>query len=187
MRPQKVNDKELLEGLMEVIRSNGYDGSSLNVLSESAGLKKASLYHRFPDGKQEITSAVLIYVEDWINENIYKLLSINTITPEKRLEKVTQNINNLYGNGEKICILRALTMDSTIELFGKQIAQIMTKWIDGFTNLGLAFGLNESIAKNKASQSLVLVQGSLIVSKAMSTTTPFQKALLSILSMYKSV
>ena len=70
MRPQKVEDQALLLGLMAVLSAKGYDGASLNELAESSGLQKASLYHRFPAGKKEITSAVLNYVNEWVKKNI---------------------------------------------------------------------------------------------------------------------
>jgi len=56
MRPQKVNNTELVKGLLNVFRSKGYDGASLNDLAVASGLQKASLYHRFPNGKKEIAA-----------------------------------------------------------------------------------------------------------------------------------
>lgn len=49
---------------MSVIRSKGYDCSSLNDLVNSKGLQKASLYYGFPKGEKEITSVVLKYVDE---------------------------------------------------------------------------------------------------------------------------
>lgn len=184
MRPQKVTNQNLLEGLMSVIQSKGYSGSSLNDLANSTGLQKASLYHRFPNGKKEITSAVLTYVEQWVDLNILELLSDKAQKPNERLEIVIEKIDNLYEGGEKNCVLRALTMDNNLDLFGKQLKKIMKNWIRGFTNLGISFGLSEKEARSKAVQTLILVQGSLIVSKAMSTLKPFQQTLNSIKNMY---
>ncbi len=187
MRPQKVTEQNLLEGLLSVIQSKGYEGASLNELASSSGLQKASLYHRFPNGKKEITSAVLSYVDQWVEENIVNLLSDTTIKQEKRLKQVINNIDTLYSGGKKTCVLRALTMDSNIELFGKQLKQIMNNWILGFTNLGVSFGYSQKEAKSKALQILVLVQGSLVVSKALSTMEPFQKSLITISNIYKKI
>jgi AcrR family transcriptional regulator len=184
MRPQKVTNQNLIEGLMSVIQSKGYSGSSLNDLASSTGLQKASLYHRFPNGKKEITSAVLSFVEEWVNINIVELLSDKEQNPNEKLKIVIENIDNLYGGGEKICVLRALTMDNNLDLFGNQLKKIMENWIKGFTNLGISFGLSEKEAKSKAEQTLILVQGSLVVSKAMSTLKPFQQTLNSIKNMY---
>lgn len=171
---------------MSVIQTNGYEGSSLNDLASATDLKKASLYHRFPNGKKEIASAVLTYVEEWVEFNIIEPISDKEKLPTERLKVVIKNIDNLYDGGEKNCVIRTLTMDNNLELFGKQLKNIFSNWIIGFTNLGVSFGFSEKEAKIKAEQVLILIQGSLIVSKAMSTINPFQQTLISIKNMYKS-
>jgi AcrR family transcriptional regulator len=136
MRPQKVEDQPLLDGLMAVLRAKGYDGSSLNELASASGLQKASLYHRFPGGKKELTLAVLLYVKEGITKYIYELLTDQSIPPPERLRGVIRNIHSLYNNGKESCILKALSMDSGVELFGEQIKESMQLWIKAFTALG---------------------------------------------------
>jgi AcrR family transcriptional regulator len=58
MRPAKVSDKQLFERLTDVFRRRGYDGASYADLMKATGLVKASLYHRFPGGKEEMVGAV---------------------------------------------------------------------------------------------------------------------------------
>lgn len=185
MRPQKVEDKALLIGLMSVLSANGYEGSSLNELAESSGLQKASLYHRFPEGKKEITSAVLYYVNEWIHSHIYLLLINPNISPSKRLNSVIENINTLYNNGDSICILRSLSMNTGMELFGQQIKESMQLWLKGFSTFGMHCGFSETIAQEKAFQVLINIQGSLIVSRGLGSTKPFKAALNAIQDMYK--
>lgn len=185
MRPQKVEDQPLLDGLMSVLRAMGYDGSSLNELARSSGLQKASLYHRFPGGKKEITLAVLHYANEWIRKYIYELLTDKSISQPERLCGVIQNINNLYNSGRKSCILKALSMDSGLELFGEQIKESMHLWINAFTALGIDCGFTEEIAREKAFQVLIIIQGSLIVSKGIQSTDPFVSAIESIQKMYR--
>ena len=186
MRPQKVDELTLLKGMMSVLRTKGYDGASLNELAAASGLQKASLYHRFPGGKKEIAAAVLDYVGHWIHENIYELLSNEEIEPSERLDRVIQNIDKLYDQGKDVCIFRSLSMDTGSALFGEQIKKSMGEWIEGFKKLGISFGWEEALAENVAYETLVQVQGSLVVSKGMSTVAPFQKALEAIRKMYIS-
>ena len=54
MRPQKTLDEDVLAGLTEVFQSKGYEAASLQDLARATGLKKASLYHRFPGGKKQM-------------------------------------------------------------------------------------------------------------------------------------
>lgn len=185
MRPQKVEDKALLIGLMTVLSSKGYDGSSLNELAESSGLQKASLYHRFPAGKKQITTAVLNYVNEWIHTKIYLLLINQSIAPSERLNEAIENINSLYNDGDSICILRSLSMNTGIEIFGEQIKEAMQLWINGFTVLGNDFGYSDIVAVEKAYQVLINIQGSLIVSKGLNSTNSYKAAVKAIQNMYK--
>lgn len=185
MRPPKVEEQQLLEGLMGVLRSKGYDGASLNDLANSSGLKKASLYHRFPGGKKEITSAVLLYVNEWVEHNIKDVLIDQNLTPIERLSKAVKNIDALYDRGNEICIIRALSMDTGITLFGEELRIGTQQWIDSFKTLGVDMGFEEAEAHKKAVQVLINIQGGLVVSKAIGNNSPFQQALEGILAMYQ--
>jgi AcrR family transcriptional regulator len=184
MRPQKVENQILIDGLMSVLRAKGYDGASLNELADASGLKKASLYHRFPEGKREIVAAVLTYVNEWLQEHIYNLLTNASIIPDERLKLVLNNINLLYNNGEYSCAIRALSLDSSLEIFGEQIKECMQLWIKGFSALGVAYGFSTEIANEKAYQVLINVQGSLVISKGLGSIEVYQTALNTIEKMY---
>ncbi|MDY8134769.1 TetR/AcrR family transcriptional regulator [Aquimarina sp. 2201CG5-10] len=173
MRPVKVEDKELIEGLNKVFREKGYEGASLNELAEGAGLKKASLYHRFPEGKKEIGLAVLSYSSEWLQKNLYELLNNKEVSPEKRLDMGLSVIRELYSEGEDTCILRSLSMESGMQFFGEEIKKEMNQWIVHFTNLGLDFGFDKEEATKKAIEVLVKIQGSLVITNAMSDNSIF--------------
>lgn len=186
MRPQKVEDTDLLNGLMAVLRAKGYDGASLNELASASGLQKASLYHRYPGGKKAIALAVLNYVDEWVEQHVLELLSNTQISAEERLEKAIENINQLYNNGATACLLRAMSTDNSLQLFGKEIRSSMQKWLDGFSTLGQDLGLKKQDADQKAMEALIAVQGSLVVAKTFGSTGPFQDALRRIKLMYMS-
>lgn len=184
MRPQKVLDIDVLEGFLSVFRAKGYEGAHMNELANAAGLKKASLYHRFPGGKKEMIEAVLLYMEDWTTQNIYNVLSDKAIKPEKRLTKALTNIKDFCNDGKSVCIYRALSMDNGMEFFGITIKRGVEIWIDGFKEIGLALKLNEVEAENMARQTFIDVQGSLILAKTIGSLSPFTETLRNIKSRY---
>ncbi|WP_405205011.1 TetR/AcrR family transcriptional regulator [Aquimarina sp. LLG6339-5] len=186
MRPVKVEDKQLMEGLNQVFRSKGYEGASLNELAEGAGLKKASLYHRFPDGKKGIGLAVLSYSSDWLHKNLYELLMDKKVLKEERLETTLTRIKELYGDGKETCVLRSLSMESGMEIFGDQIKEEMDRWIRNFTEFGLEFGLSRDQSTRIAKQGLISIQGSLVVANAMSDNSLFLDTLEDIKRKYKA-
>ncbi|WP_190809814.1 TetR/AcrR family transcriptional regulator [Flagellimonas sp. S3867] len=182
----KVSDLEILNGLMSVFRAKGYDGASLNELAEATGLKKASLYHRFPGGKKEMTAAVLDFMESWVINKVYNVLSDAKIAPTERLREALANINAVYNEGREVCLYRSLSMDTGMALFGEKIEKGINQWLESFSILGKAVGKDKDTATQMAKQSFIEVQGSLVLSKAMGSTEPFQNAIQQIENRYKT-
>lgn len=172
---------------MSVLRSKGYDGSSLNELAAACGLQKASLYHRYPGGKKDIALAVLQFVGQWTEDNIVAVVADQIKSPQARLQLVLKNVDAIYQSGQASCLMRALSMDSGLVLFGEDLKLSMERWIAAFTTLGLAFGLQKESARETALQVMIQIQGSLVVSKTMQSVLPFTKALVEIEAMYESV
>lgn len=170
-------DAEIFKGLGTVLRSRGYDGASLNELANATGLKKASLYHRFPGGKQEMAAAVLTHLGQWVEEHIFNALSDENMSPKERVINGVAGIKELYNGGSEICIFRALSMESGLELFHKQISDGMQQWINAFKNVGISFHLTPKVAEERAIETLVKIQGSLVVSKGLNDLSVFENAL----------
>ena len=54
-----LSKDEVIGRLMRVFRTFGYSGATLARFSEATGLGKASLYHHFPGGKEELFHAMV--------------------------------------------------------------------------------------------------------------------------------
>lgn len=184
MRPQKVQDIEIMTSLVQAFRSKGYEGTSLADLADSTGLKKASLYHRFPNGKQEMANAVLGYIDEWVDEHIFKALLEENIAPKVRLLNALKEVRNSYDGGKEACIFRALSIGQSVDFFDLQIKNGMNKWINAFENIGSALGLSEQEARKNAMNTLIKIQGSLIVTKGLDDLEIFENTLKEIESSY---
>ena len=60
----RVGREEAVASMSEIFRRYGYEGASLKRLSDASGLGRSSLYHHFPNGKEDMAAAV----RDWIVE-----------------------------------------------------------------------------------------------------------------------
>lgn len=174
----KVTDQELLERLLAAFREVGFDGISMSELGKIAGIQKASLYHRFPNGKLEMAKTVLDYIETESQTSIVGVLKNSSREPQSRLKSAFKAIDALYEGGRLNCILRALSLGSAAELFREQIGGIFSDWIDGFTQVGLEVGKTPKDAKRLAQQVVIRVQGVLVVSRTLQDPSLFQQILL---------
>ena len=184
MRPQKVDDEALMEKMIPLFRSKGYDGTSMQDISEATGLKKASLYHRFPGGKEDMVNAVIAYASIQVKETIIGVLINSTLPKDKKIDKVLKGIKNYYDGGKASCMLRTLSMGSSLQLFGEKLEVGMARWIEAFALFGQEIGYTEEDANRLATETLVMVQGSLVVSNTLGSTAPFLEALEKIRSLY---
>lgn len=176
MAHAKVEHDVVIDKLMEVFRSSGYDGSSMATLAEATQLKKASLYHRFPQGKEEMAHAVLDYVANWAKGRISDVL-VSDSTPEERLDTALKAIDELYDGGRLDCILRALSHGSAANLFQKEIGAIFETLIRSFKHLAVDFGHDEQQAQQLASELMVRIQGTLIVQRSLGQPSMFKTML----------
>lgn len=184
MRPQKVLDKDILIALVKVFRTKGYEGASLSDLSEQTGLKKASLYHRFPKGKQEMANAVLEFTGNWVNDTVFKCLTDKEKSPVERLKNGLDEVNNFYDKGNEACLFKTMSSDTGLELFDHQVKNGILEWIKNFKDLGIAFGFTDKEADEKALKTVIEIQGSLILTKGLNNLNVFKNTLKEIENRY---
>jgi TetR/AcrR family transcriptional repressor of lmrAB and yxaGH operons len=81
------------------------------MLSDETGLEKASLYYRYPAGKDQIVTTVAESVAAWFESNIFELLD-GTGTPRARISLAAERLEEFYSSGSKASILDVLSIQS---------------------------------------------------------------------------
>ena len=175
----KVSDNELMTGFLDVFRKLGYEGASLEELASASGLKKSSLYHRFPGGKKQMAEEVLRFTSSWVGTNITGILK-GAGEPKDRLKSALNNINEFYAGGERACVLRTLSMSTGLNLFSQPISNAFGNLIAGFTKLAEDFGHSPKVAAKLAEDTVIRIQGGLIVSKGTGNLEIFKRMLVDI-------
>ncbi|MEO9968126.1 MAG: TetR/AcrR family transcriptional regulator [Reichenbachiella sp.] len=184
MAEVKVSQEELMIGFLNVFRKMGYDGASMNELAQASGLKKSSLYHRFPGGKQQMAKEVLDFIGSLIRQNVTQVLMQDT-DRSKRLKTALKNIDELYASGKNACVLRTLSMESGLGLFSNVIITIFDDIIRGFAKLARDYDYSKKESQKIAEGVLIKIQGSLILANAQKNTNVFKNALKEIQSTFE--
>ena len=105
---------DMLERLMDLFREKGFDGASVSDISDATGLGKSSLYHHFPDGKEEMAIQVLAHLEDQLERALFEPMR-SAGTPRQKLDRMLETIDRFYDGGKKACLLERLaaSVDAT--------------------------------------------------------------------------
>jgi TetR/AcrR family transcriptional repressor of lmrAB and yxaGH operons len=170
----RVSDEELLGSAAEVFRSHGFEGTTLKLLSNATGLEKASLYHRFPGGKEQIAIAVAERVNGWFTTNVFEPLK-GQGSAAKRVRHVAQKLQQFYGDGTKSCTLDTLSLPGGSDALAQVLRGGLLAWIEAFTQIAKESSHTTAAARARAEQAIVELEGSLVVSRVLGQNRLFLK------------
>lgn len=171
-RPPTIEDAELLIRMGEVFRRYGYDGATLRMLADAAGLKQASLYYRFPGGKEQIALEVMACAGAWFEEQILGPLR-GDAPPRERIARMADKINDYYGGGAVPCPLNMLSTPAAGEELRGWIRHAFESWLEAMARAVMDAGIDEVTARARAERVMAMLQGSLVLASGMGTTAPF--------------
>ncbi len=174
-RPASIRDEELLQRLSTVFRETGYDAASLAALSEATGLKKASLYHRFPGGKEQMAREVVGAAGSWLAKNVLEPLR-SDLPPDRRVARMLEAVDDFYDGGRRSCLLNTLSSTAAGEApFGPEIRGAFEAWIDALATALVDAGVERGVAKARAEHAVASLQGSLVLARGLGSTEPFRR------------
>lgn len=160
--------------LVDVFYEHGFDGTSLSIISERTGLQRASLYHHFPGGKEEMAKAVIEYADRWGEEFIAKLVMDNSMPPKMRLEQLMQNLDELHWRPEQLSPSNAFVIGGAREQFSGHIQWHYHTCVWMMTELMVACGIPQEIAKRRAWEQRILWEGGLVCSRVLGDMSLFR-------------
>ncbi|MBR8838818.1 MAG: TetR/AcrR family transcriptional regulator [Stigonema ocellatum SAG 48.90 = DSM 106950] len=171
-----MSKDNVITQLSQVFRQYGYEGTSLSKISEATGLGRASLYHYFPKGKQEMAATVL--------DHIYSALEKDLLTPLQgdgkpadRIRAMCQTVREFYNSGRSSCFLDILSIGDAQTLFQSPIRRTLNAWLNTLTQVLSEAGLDPESARHQAENAIIQIQGALVLSRCLGNTDPFERVI----------
>lgn len=164
----------LVSELLELFRQQGYEGVSIGDVSKATGLGKSSLYHHFPGGKEEMAREVLTQIDSAVKQHFIAPLKEDG-KPEAKLTAMANTIEEFYAGGEKGCIVDGLTLGAASAPFRELVRGCLEAWIAAIAGVAVESGLDEKLARERAENALIAVEGALVVSRALQNYQIFKR------------
>jgi TetR/AcrR family transcriptional repressor of lmrAB and yxaGH operons len=171
-----LSKHEVLERLLDSFREHGYDGASLAELSSTTGLGKSSLYHHFPGGKEDMARQVLAHLDAQLEAALFAPLR-SAQSPARKLTAMLTTIDAFYEGGKKACLLERLCASVDRGRFQRPLARAFGTWIDATEALCIEAGVPRALARSRAEDLVVRVEGALVVCAGSGDPGVFQRTL----------
>ncbi|WP_413207218.1 TetR/AcrR family transcriptional regulator [Rhodospirillum sp. A1_3_36] len=173
---RKVHEKrDVIALIAEIFRELGYEGASMGRITARTGLGKGSLYHFFPDGKEQMAREVLAHVDRWFEEEVFTPL--REAPPAEGIDRMWRSVAEYFQSGRRICLVGAFALDATRDPFAQAIRSYFQRWLDALTEALVRLGWDAAQARPMAEQVVGGIQGALVLARAMDDDGVFTRVL----------
>ncbi len=178
-RTAALSKTQMAERLCSVFKAEGYAGASLTLLAEAAQLKRASLYHHFPNGKIDMAKAALAYSGALFMKHIIIPCQTSSNAQAGFLDSLG-GVLKYYASETPtgtpaVCLMNVLNLGPGHQFFGRDIAKAFQLWQSTWNQALDSLILLRGSANNKNDMSaqtyITAIQGTLITARLTQDTT----------------
>lgn len=176
---ENQTEAQVLEALATVFQTHGFGGATLTLFTEATGLKRPSLYHRFPGGKLEMALAVVEHArKNFIGEVLAPL--VRDGNPKKRIKEAARNMERFYDGGNDACLMDALSVGAKGDdrkAIDAAIEKMFSEFLGALAHVARDMGATGTEARQLAEDAVVRLEGSLVVARGTKSTSAFRRVL----------
>lgn len=169
-----LSKEEVLDRLVQAFRRHGKEGTSISMLESATGLKRNSLYHLFPGGKDEMAAAVIEHATALMLQYVLEPLRLPG-DPHQKLKAMCDALDGFYNSGREPCLVGVFSLGQPGDAIQAQIEHVVTLWIDALSKAIEREGISRKEARIRAQDAVINIQGALVVSRALGNGEPFKR------------
>lgn len=164
----------LVDKLVDVVYDYGYDGATLSVISEVTGLGKASLYHHFPGGKEQMASAVLAHSDRWGEQHIGSLLA-SARSPQAKVRGIFQALDEVHTRSHQLTLMNVFTYGAARGVFGEQVGERVKAGLAVLSDLLCQCGVPQADATSRALDAYIQIEGAMVLARTLDDLEIFRR------------
>ena len=164
----------LLDKLVDVVYDHGYDGATLSVISEATGLGKASLYHHFPGGKEQIATEVLARSDRWGEQHLARLLA-DADGPRAKLGVLFRALEDAHTRAHQLTLMNVFTFGAARRVFGERVRERVQAGLHALADLVQQCGVPPDEAASRALDAYVQVEGAMVLARTLDDLEVFRR------------
>ena len=162
--------------LAEIFRTYGFEGASLARITEGTKLGKGSLYHFFPGGKEEMADAVLTEIDGWFQANVFTPLREGA-DGKGGSAAMFREVSRYFMAGQKVCLVGVFALGNERDRFAEKVKSYFAAWIAALDAALRREGKDPKTAAALAEETVVAIQGALVLARALDRPAVFTSTL----------
>ncbi len=155
---------QILENVRPVFIRYGFTGASVARLAQASSQGKASLYHHFPGGKNEIAGVLLRQAVDELQSRVFAATQKKG-DAKQRLHAVVDRFVVYTGDGADHCLLALFAQEQAPMVDQAAVAALTQGWRGQLAECFEEAGAKPKAANRAASAMLNQLYGALLIAR----------------------
>jgi len=178
--------EKMILGAVRLLATTGLEGVSFSTVLELTGAPRGSIYHHFPEGKNQLIGLALQRAGE------YLLTAIETSSPKGAVEAAERFFATwrkvlLDSNFQAGCAVLAVTVATREPDLLKQARDIFSSWRNHLTQQLAKGGFQPDRARMMATTMITAVEGAMVLSRATRSSEPFETTAATLLDQIRSL
>lgn len=163
MPKAKVSETFILGQALKIFSEKSYHNATMADIAHACGLLKGSMYHYFPS-KEELMKAVLRYVHDYFNEEVFIHAYNEDLDTEIKLRRMGELTYDMLVGEEEGQIMGNIGIETArvIPEFSELIRNFFDDWVRALTHVFEAKYSTER-SREVAEQSVAEIEGAVMM------------------------
>jgi hypothetical protein len=86
-------------------------------------------------------------------------------------------VDGYFRSGQRVCLVGVVALGASRDLFGDQVKTYFSGWVDALAAALRRRGAARALARHKAEQAVLEIQGALVLTRALDDPLVFSRAL----------
>jgi len=169
----KDSRRKMIESTVTLLAKRGLDGTSFSDVLTHSGAPRGSVYHHFPNGKDQLVDAALALA----GERALNVLDAVDGAPPTEVTRHFLNVWRavLVRSGLRAgCAVLAVTVATDSDDLLEHAASVFRAWRARLAELYVTGGMEEAKAQRLAATLVAASEGAVVVSRAEKSLEPFE-------------
>lgn len=166
----------MIQAAAELLSERGLPGASFSCVIERSGAPRGSIYHHFPEGKDELAAQAI----ELVGGRVEGLLrSLAPTSPEELTRAFIGPWRQLLlGSGFAAgCAIAAVANERlAVPALAERAAAVFAAWEAALVEQLVRLGVGKTSARTYATLVLATLEGALVLCRAAGTTGPLDRA-----------
>jgi AcrR family transcriptional regulator len=170
---KEVRDR-MVDGAMALLARRGLHATSFSEVLAFTGAPRGSLYHHFPDGKEQMVASAVDRAGAYLLGALERKAGSSALVVTEHFLNIWRSVL-AHSNCEAGCAVLAVTVASDSSALIEHAVAVFRSWRARLADLLSDGGMAPASAKGFATTLIAAAEGAVVLSRAEHSTEPFEE------------